>query len=266
MKRLFFVFLLLLNFLESYTQSVGINTDASLPNASAMLDVKSSSKGMLMPRMLLAQRNAIPSPAEGLMIYQTDNMPGYYYYNGTLWEALLANKNAWGTKGNVATNPTENFIGTVDNQPLRLRVNNQWSGEINPANANVFYGLLAGNAGVTGIGNTAVGQNTFSQNTTGGFNTAMGLNSLSNNILGEYNTAIGERVLQFNTSTHNTGIGAGALRQNTAGSNNTAAGSFALYNNSVGFFNSAFGYQALAGRWAGLHFRTGVIKMMCRKM
>ena len=251
MEKGCFLSLLILNFFVGYTQSVGINTDASLPDASAMLDVKSSTKGMLMPRMLLAQRNAIPSPAAGLMIYQTDNTPGYYYYNGAGWEELLAGKNAWSTKGNTATNPVENFIGTTDNRPLTFRVNNQWSGAIYPVGANVFYGLQAGNSGVTGIGNTAVGQNTFSQNTTGGFNTAMGLNSLSNNILGEYNTAIGERVLQFNTSTHNTGIGAEALRQNTSGFNNTAAGSFALYNNSVGFFNSAFGYQALASNFAG---------------
>jgi Chaperone of endosialidase len=54
-----------------------------LPNASAMLDVKSSSRGLLVPRMTQAQRNAITSPATGLMIFQTNETPFYYYNAGT---------------------------------------------------------------------------------------------------------------------------------------------------------------------------------------
>jgi len=68
--------------LQLYSQ-VGINTDASNPDGSAMLDVKSTEKGMLPPRMTKTQRDAIGSPAIGLIIYQTDNTPGYYYYSGT---------------------------------------------------------------------------------------------------------------------------------------------------------------------------------------
>jgi len=71
----------------SQAQSVGINSDGSSPNGSAMLDVSSTTKGFLPPRMTKAQRNAIssPSPANGLLIFQTDSVPGYYYYNGTSW-------------------------------------------------------------------------------------------------------------------------------------------------------------------------------------
>ena len=54
---------------------VAINTDSSLPDNSAMLDVKSITKGLLMPRMTQAQRNAIVTPAAGLTIFQTDNTP-----------------------------------------------------------------------------------------------------------------------------------------------------------------------------------------------
>ena len=67
---------------------VGVNADNSEPDNSAMLDVKSTSKGMLVPRMTSAQRDAIASPASGLLIYCTDNTPGYYYYNGTNWVGL----------------------------------------------------------------------------------------------------------------------------------------------------------------------------------
>jgi hypothetical protein len=74
--------------LRSLSQNVGINNDASQPHSSAMLDVMSTDKGLLIPRMTEAQRNAIASPATGLMIYQTDITPGFYYYNGTIWTAV----------------------------------------------------------------------------------------------------------------------------------------------------------------------------------
>ena len=79
---LFISSILLLN-MQMYAQNVGINSDGSTPDASAMLDIKSTSKGLLIPRMTLAQRNSISSPASGLLIYQTDNTPGFYYNAGT---------------------------------------------------------------------------------------------------------------------------------------------------------------------------------------
>ncbi len=67
---------------------VAINTDGSQPDASALLDLKSTSAGMLAPRMTLAQRDAIVAPATGLLVFQTDNTPGFYYYNGTAWTSI----------------------------------------------------------------------------------------------------------------------------------------------------------------------------------
>jgi hypothetical protein len=64
---------------------VGINIDGSAPDNSAMLDVKSTSRGFLVPRMTLTERDAIASPATGLLIYQTDGSSGFYYYNGSSW-------------------------------------------------------------------------------------------------------------------------------------------------------------------------------------
>ena len=66
-------------------QNVGINDDGSQPQNSAMLDVKSSNKGLLIPRMTQTARNQIVGPANGLLIFQTDNIPGFYYYNGSAW-------------------------------------------------------------------------------------------------------------------------------------------------------------------------------------
>jgi hypothetical protein len=73
---------------RAQTGSVGIGT--TTPNASAALDVSSTSKGLLLPRLTKTQRDAIPSPAAGLLIYQTDNSPGVYQFNGTAWVASAA--------------------------------------------------------------------------------------------------------------------------------------------------------------------------------
>lgn len=62
------------------------------PDPSAILDVKvtgPTKKGILIPRMTQAERNSISSPAPGLLIYQTDNNPGFYFYNGTSWVKLI---------------------------------------------------------------------------------------------------------------------------------------------------------------------------------
>ena len=73
---------------SAQAQSVGIGTTA--PDASAALDVVSSARGVLLPRLTLTQRGLIALPATGLIIYQTDNTPGFYYNSGTgtqpVWE------------------------------------------------------------------------------------------------------------------------------------------------------------------------------------
>lgn len=77
-------------------QAVGIGT--SVPDNSAQLEVNSTQKGMLVPRMTAAQRGAIPQPATGLMVYQTDGNAGFYYNNGTPpnWLLLLNSGGAIG--------------------------------------------------------------------------------------------------------------------------------------------------------------------------
>jgi hypothetical protein len=74
MKKLNYLFILFLGTIAQFdvlSQGVAINEDNSTPNASAMLDVKSTTKGLLIPSMTTTQRNAIVSPAEGLIIYNT---------------------------------------------------------------------------------------------------------------------------------------------------------------------------------------------------
>jgi len=96
MKKIFIPILIFLVITTNVTaQNVGINNNGSAAAASAMLDVSSTSKGMLIPRMTMAQRNLINQPATSLLIYQTDNTPGYYYNGGTpaapTWEMFQKN-------------------------------------------------------------------------------------------------------------------------------------------------------------------------------
>src|SRR5215207_2864416 len=86
---LFLVFMAVVSTTVRAQNSVGINNDGSLPASSAMLDVKSTTKGMLVPRMSTTQRTAIVSPAAGLLVY--DNTTNtFWFYNNTVWLNLAA--------------------------------------------------------------------------------------------------------------------------------------------------------------------------------
>jgi len=81
MKRISLLLAFALSVSIAIAQNVGVGT--ALPNSSAILDVSSIDKGLLVPRMNAAQRTAIVSPAKGLLIYQTETPEGFYYNNGT---------------------------------------------------------------------------------------------------------------------------------------------------------------------------------------
>ena len=85
--NLFLLFVLIFFPTSTIVSQVGIGT--TNPDASSALDVSANDKGMLVPRMLVSERIGIASPAEGLLVYQTDDIAGFYYYNGSQWERLL---------------------------------------------------------------------------------------------------------------------------------------------------------------------------------
>jgi hypothetical protein len=87
MKQFFTLLAAVVLTATTYAQ-VGIGT--TTPDASSALDITSTTKGLLIPRMTAAQRDAISSPAIGLMIYQTDGTVGFYYYNGSSWAEVAA--------------------------------------------------------------------------------------------------------------------------------------------------------------------------------
>ncbi len=105
-------FILALFCLWSFTllaqQNVGIGT--LTPDSSAILDLSSTNKGLLLPRMTKAQRNAITNPKAGLSIFQTDSAPGIYIYDGSVWLiSLLGRTN---TISAVNGSQTFNYTGS----------------------------------------------------------------------------------------------------------------------------------------------------------
>jgi hypothetical protein len=106
-------------------QSVGVGTNA--PHASAMLDVTSTTKGILLPRMTSAQRTAIASPAAGLMVYETTSA-STWIYNGSGWVQLgSGGASPWIASGNNIYNSNSGNVGigtsTNINAPLTIKGN-----------------------------------------------------------------------------------------------------------------------------------------------
>ena len=120
-----FVLLITLVFISGvgYSQ-VAINNDNSAPDASAMLDVKATGLGLLAPRMTFANRPA--APATGLLIYQSDSNPGYYYYDGAAWQKIgRTADHYWGLNGSDITNTNAGniYLGTAtDSEGHKLNV------------------------------------------------------------------------------------------------------------------------------------------------
>lgn len=119
-KKLLFTTLLLLNVVPVLSQNIGINNPN--PDPSALLDLSSTTQGLLAPRMTTAQRLAITSPAIGLLVYDTSLLQ-FVYFNGFTWRNLIANGTTWDVLGNTGTNPATNFLGTTDNFGLAFRTN-----------------------------------------------------------------------------------------------------------------------------------------------
>jgi trimeric autotransporter adhesin len=150
-------------------QPVGIHT--TTPDSSAILDVKSSTKGMLIPRTSSTSRLAIINPVKGFMLYVTTTN-SFWFHNGADWNEITAGSNGWSLSGNAGTDSALNFIGTTDDKPFHFRLNNLWAGEIHPTNGNIFLGLYTlalDNPTSTGNGknNKAIGPFILRNNTIG---------------------------------------------------------------------------------------------------
>lgn len=255
--------------------NTGLITASYPTSCGALLELSSTTKGFLTPRMTTLQRNLIcgGAPPEGLIIYNNTTHT-LDIWNGSAFAQL------WDTKGNAGTNAATDFLGTTDAQDLVFRTNNLErarilsNGSINiPTTAasgpgiitqnnvrfihsfgtnNFFAGAGAGNLTMTGSANTAIGVSALNSNISGIQNTAGGVNALVNNTTGSLNTASGMQALFSNLGgNQNTATGAGALQNSTTGSNNTATGASALSSNNSGFQNTGVGSGALNSNISG---------------
>ncbi len=153
---LFFCCLYMTAFISA--QSVGINT--LMPDNSALLDITATDKGLLIPRMSEVQKLALTSPANSLLIYQTDGQSGYYYNNGSSgspsWLALGTPNNTWTLGGNslLATSS----LGTKSNNHMDLITNNITRGRL--TNLGEFF-IGATNTTIPGDLMGAISNTTF---------------------------------------------------------------------------------------------------------
>ncbi len=185
MKRI--VTIILFAFISlNINAQVGINTDGSNPDNSSMLDIKSTNKGILIPRMTQAERDAIASPAAGLMIYQTDETAGFYYYDGG-WKTiagssqwLVDGSNIYYNSGNVGigtTNISNKLeIGASENQGITIGIPNDNMGHDGGSYSIKFYGhrdILTNTIGAKiSADRTNSGSGWLSQGTSLGFYTS----------------------------------------------------------------------------------------------
>lgn len=233
---------------QTTTGNVGIGTDK--PDKSALLDLTSTTRGLLIPRLTLVQRGNIQAPANGLLVYQTDFFSGFYFYDGSKWKMLYArttdgiatnsaasdedNTNVWNINGNTGLNPDFNYIGTRDTVNLSFRVNNYRSGLLDYKTLNTYFGYRAGyrargqnsialgayalQDANTGNNNIAVGYASLTSNRLGNDNISIGANALMNNINGSKNIAIGSQAGMKSVGSGNIYIGNGS-GMNETGSN-----------------------------------------------
>jgi hypothetical protein len=257
-QLLFFGFLLFAS--QLFAQNVGIGT--TTPNASAALDISSTSKGITIPRMTSIQRGAITSPATGLLVFDTDTKT-IWTYDGTIWKNLY-------TSGGL----TLPFSQTVNLGISAFQVTNQGIGAaIEAASTNEYgTGAFAKATGDYGRGLTAYtnrpggnsiysiadsgkvfhGENSYTGNT----NVLMSLLNrgvaktatfqLSNNSSNDANVQIagnnlGEQLLIFQTNAANTKA---AISVSNSG---TGAGVSSVANNGTGVSGTSVGGVGVIG-------------------
>jgi hypothetical protein len=239
---LFLVVMLMTGMVQA---QVGINEDNSQPDASALLDVKSSTKGMLVPRMTTTQRNLISNPATGLLVFDTTT-GSFWFYNGSWTDLSSSLSDADNdTKIQVEESADEDKIrfDLEGSERLVLEKNAGGGTIINLPNnsTNTFFGQNAGSSN-TGDANTFIGDNAGTSNTTGSYNVFSGYRAGALNLIGASNTIIGGEAGENSTGGLNTFIGNVAGRLST-GDRNTFVGMASGLNN-TGDRNSFFGQDA----------------------
>jgi hypothetical protein len=243
--------------LQSFSQTntfppsgaAGVGTPS--PDASSIFELKSVTQGMLMPRMTKAQRDAISIPADGLIIYQTNNTPGLYYYNAG-WKAVTSAAGASKSLSNLANVAINTDLIPATNGTLNLgSITKAWKNLY--LSGSVFVNSKQTVASVSDINdNTLLGTGAGLNIISGKENIAIGNQTLNQNQIGLGNIAIGWTSLFFNTASFNTAVGNQSMFNNTDGNSNCSFGYQSLFSNTTTYRNNAFGYQSLYSNTGGI--------------
>ncbi len=117
---LMIIFLGSMSFTEVSAQNMGISNTAITPDPSSILELRSNDKGLLIPRMTTTERNNIPSPINGLMIYNSITN-SFNFYDGIIWKEFVA---AAGTVNSVSGSANRISIGGSSSDPtINIDVN-----------------------------------------------------------------------------------------------------------------------------------------------
>lgn len=234
-----------------FAQNIAVNSTGSLPDTSAMLDVSSTVKGFLAPRMTTAQQNAIPLPATGLMLYNvTTNTLNVNVGTSAVpsWSAVSfgsgssgsgSGGSGWSLSGNSGTG-SSNYLGTTDGQPLIIKVNGTQAGYIGVSGASFATAL--------GVNSSAIYQSTaIGASANAGSNNVAVAIGYNTNAAGYQSIAVGAAAKTANQNDC-IAIGTAAYANSYQG---IAIGANALTNSgnnglAVGVSASATGYQSVA--------------------
>lgn len=243
---------------------VGIGT--SQPEPSAQLEVKSTNKGFLPPRVALTSitdNTTISMPVAGLLVYCTGTAgltAGYHYWSGAAWVRVALSNEVVNSIGTISN--TSNSKGaTIASGALSLTPADATNGGIITTGAQTIAGskTFSSNINVndlnigmpaTGSQNTMLGNASFGYSSPGNNNTGLGFFTLSTLTNGEDNTAVGTNAIRQGpqagaaTGSRNTAVGSAALTNGGSSSNNVAVGVNTL-SNATGGDNTAVGTYAL---------------------
>lgn len=196
MKRIVLSLITILALTTSSFTQVAINETGADPDPSAILDLQSTTKGFLVPRVSTTERNQIGTTQGGLLVYDTDTESFWYYSN---LEASWVEINSGTAVSEIDDLSDAKSDGT-----------------------SVFLGTGAGSVDDGSNNNSSLGVNSLHYNTSGTHNTSVGSENMYRNTTGSRNTVIGRRGNYYNQEgTNNTIIGywagAGSSAHNKSG-------------------------------------------------
>jgi len=237
-----------------------IRTDGQAPDPSAILDVDSNTKGVLIPRVTNTQMTMISAPATGLLIYNT-TANAFYFYDGSSWTNLSGTGGSGGSSDEIVDADLDTKVEVddgADHDQIKFKVADGSGGSIEAFS--IEHNSTLKNSRLSSDGydnNLFIGKNAGLSNdadagTNTGSNSFIGINS------GEKNT----------TGYKNTFLGSYSGNNNTTGIRNIFLGSYAGYSNNIGsyniflgeesgFFNATGNNNVFLGRLSGAFTNTG---------